>query len=427
MNKILSSISLIALLISFAGTAFADFRLRQQVTMSAGGGEFTQERAVWVKDARERTESRFITDDERVSQMMPQIAEVRQCDLRQTLKINDRSKKYFIEPFYETNDKPLPPVQPSTKTEVRKGGTVTWEYTITDTGERRQMFGLTARRLIIKQLAETSKDSCQGESRVSMEEDGWYVYLMPETARCMIDLPRGEGRGPTEKCRDKLTLKGAFRYPGMMLEGTTKMTDLLKNDTMTSSVKTLELSKATLEMSLFEIPAGYAEVNSEQSLMSIPAGNMMTGGIFNSSGAKTSDKKAVAVDFFAGSLSKINQNEMRQYLARKVSTSRTEGVVVISQNDITSGAYAYVVGVEIKSAKESGASKIGGLFGKVTGNTEVARLGKSEAEIVVTLYDKDGKTVLATGTAKEKTDGTADDAVRAAIDKAILPILAQMK
>lgn len=421
MEKVFSLISLFALSLTLASTAFADFKLRQQITMSARNESFTQERAIWVKGARERTENKFT--DERMAQMMSQIAEVRQCDLRQSLKINDRTKRYLIEPFYETNDKPLPSVQPTTKTETVKG-TVNWTYTLTDTGERQQMFGLTARRLIVKQLAETSKDSCQGESKMSMTEEGWFVYLLPENADCMIDLPRGKGR-ETTKCRDSLIMKGKIQYPGMMLEGTTKMIDLLKNDEFSTSVKTLELSKATLEMSLFEIPIGYTEVNSEQSLMSGGMGNILGGGSTNSN--SQSNKKSVAIDFFSGNVSKINQPNLRQYVAQKVSANGANGILVSSQNDIASGAFQNVIGVEIKSVKESGASKIGGLFGKVTGNNEAAKLGKSEAEIIITLYDKDGKTVLASGTAKEKTDGKADDAVKAAIDKALAQILPKLK
>ena len=289
MKTVLRSFYLILLVFSLSETLLADFTLRQQITMEVGKDGFTQERSVWVKGTRERTENKFVTEDERMAQMMPQIAEVRQCDLSQTLKINDRSKRYLIEPFYEIDDKPLPSVQPSKITVVEKGGTINWTYTLTDTGERRQMFGLTARKLIIKQLTETSKDSCQGISKMSMTEEGWFVYLIPENARCMIDLPRGEG-SQTEKCRDKFIRKGAFQYPGMMLEGTTKMVDLLKNDEMTSSVKTLELSNATLEMSLFEIPMGYSEVNSEQSLMSFGMGSPIGGGSTKPTESKTNAK-----------------------------------------------------------------------------------------------------------------------------------------
>jgi hypothetical protein len=422
-----SFLCLISMFLSLTPTAFADFKLRQQTTMEAGGGEsFTMERAIWVKGMRERTENKFA--DERMSQMIPQIAEVRQCDLRQTLRINDRSKKYLIEPFYDSSDKPLPPVQASTKTDTFKSGTVTFTTTLTDTGERRQMFGLTARHLIIKRLAESTKDSCDGESRMSTEEDGWFVYLVPENANCQVDLPRGERR-ETSTCRNKVIMKGPLGYPGMMLEGTTKMIDLLKKSEMKTSIKTLDLSKATLEMSLFEIPAGYSEANSEQSLMSM--GNLMgnmTGMMNGSTTGKTpSSRKSVAVDFFSGSVSKINQPNLRQFVASQVSGSGANAVLIASQNDITSGAYQNVIGVEIKSVKESGASKIGGLFGKVTGTDDAAKLGKSEVEVIVTLYAGDGKTVIATGTAKEKVDGKADDAAKAAIEKALGQVLGKLK
>lgn len=411
---------------------FADFKLRQQVKTGTGKDGFTQERAVWVKGARERSENKIITDDERMAQMMPVIAEIRQCDLRQTLKINDRVKKYFIVPFADNEDEPLPPVTPSTKTETQKGGTVTSTYSLTDTGERRQMFGLSARHLIIKQTMESSKDSCGGENATSVTEDGWYVFLQPETAKCPVNLPRYDR---TERikpsCRDRFIQKGAPQNPGMMLEGTTTIADLIRKTEVTTSVKTLDLSKAELEMSLFETPAGYSLADSEQSLMAIDYGSM-TGDVFNTSKsqptiATQSNKKSVAINFFTGQVSKIDQANVRQYLAQQISAAGANGVLVSSPSDFISGTYANVIGIEVKSVKESGAAKIGGLFGKVTGNTDAAKLGKSEAEIVITLYDKDGKTVVASGTAKEKVDGKADDAVKAAIDKALAQILPKLK
>lgn len=433
MKKTIATVLVLAIA---ATPLFADFKLRQQVTTGSGKDGFTQERAIWVKGARERRENKIVTDNPQMAAMMPVIAEVRQCDLRQTLKVNDRAKKYTIVPFADFEDKPLPSVRPSTTTETRTGGTLTSTYTLTDTGERRQMFGLNARHLIIKQTMESSKDSCGGESGTSITEDGWYVYLQPETAKCPVDLPRNERteRRPIKpSCRDRYVTRGTPQNPGMMLEGTTTIADLIRKTEVTTSVKTLDLSKAALEMSLFEIPTGYSLADSEQSLMSINYGDM-TGGYPNQpTGAPTtptatqSNRKSVAVNFFSGQVSKIDQPALRQYLAQQISAAGANGVVVASTGDAASGSYANVIGVEIKSVKESGAAKIGGLFGKVTGNTDAAKLGKSEAEIVITLYDKDGKTVVATGTAKEKTDGKADDAVRAAIDKALASVLPKLK
>lgn len=425
-------------IIMAATPIFADFKLRQQVTTGMGKDTFTQERSIWVKGARERSENKIVTDEAQMAAMMPVIAEVRQCDLRQTLKMNDRAKKYFIVPFArlaDAEDKPLPSVRPSTTTETQKGGTLTSTYTLTDTGERRQMFGLNARHLIIKQTMESSKDSCGGESGTSITEDGWYVYLQPETAKCPVDLPRNqrtERRDIKPSCRDRYVTRGTPQNPGMMLEGTTTIADLIRKTEVTTSVKTLDLSKAALEMSLFEIPVGYALADSEQSLMSINYGDM-TGGVYSpptgmptTPTATQSNRKSVAVNFFSGQVSKIDQPALRQYLAQQISAAGANGVVITSPADAASGAYANVIGVEIKSVKESGAAKIGGLFGKVTG-TDAAKLGKSEAEIVITLYDKSGASVVATGTAKEKVDGKADDAVRAAIDKALASILPKLK
>ncbi len=184
-------------------------------------------------------------------------------------------------------------------------------------------------------------------------------------------------------------------------------------------------------MSLFEIPAGYSLVDSEQSLMSISFGDL-SGGVFGPTNTQPvntptqSKKKSVAINIFAGQVSKIDQPALRQYIAQQISSS-ANGVLVTSPVDIASGVYENVIGIEVKSVKESGAAKIGGLFGKVTGNTDAAKIGKSEAEIVMTLYDKNGTIVIASGTAKEKVDGKADDAVKAAIDKALSQIMPNLK
>ena len=79
------------------------------------------------------------------------------------------------------------------------------------------------------------------------------------------------------------------------------------------------------------------------------------------------------------------------------------------------------------AVKESGASKIGGLFGKVTGSEDAAKLGDSEAEIVVTVFGKDGKTAVASSPASAKVKGKPTDAVKAAIDQVLSGLLARIK
>ncbi len=196
----------------------------------------------------------------------------------------------------------------------------------------------------------------------------------------------------------------------------------------TQTLETLELSKAPLDQALFEIPTGYKDVDSETELM-MGMGDMMDMSAKTMIGGseKPSNLKTVAIDFFSGNASKVNQDELRSYISSKISAAGMSGFAVNSQADITSGKFVNVIGVELKKIKESGGAKIGGLFGKITGNSDAARLGESEAEIVITIYGKDGKTVIATATDTEKIKGTPNDAVKAAIDKIIGGLLQKIK
>ena len=103
------------------------------------------------------------------------------------------------------------------------------------------------------------------------------------------------------------------------------------------------------------------------------------------------------------------------------------GFAINSQSEIAGGTFEYIIGVEIKKVKESGAAKIGGLFGKITGSDDSSKLGNSQAEIVISIYGKDGKTVIATSPASVEIKGKANDAVRAAIDQVIGSLLSKVK
>ena len=137
--------------------------------------------------------------------------------------------------------------------------------------------------------------------------------------------------------------------------------------------------------------------------------------------------KTVAIDFFSGSTSKIDQNELRGLISSRLSAAGISGYAVTSQADLISGNFANVVAVDIEKAKESTGAKIGGLFGKVTGTGGASKAGDSEATISITLYAQDRKTVVATATATEKVKGSTNDAVKAAIEKALPAIIAKLK
>jgi hypothetical protein len=194
-------------------------------------------------------------------------------------------------------------------------------------------------------------------------------------------------------------------------------------------IETTELSKATLDPALFDIPNAFAEVDSMQELNS-KRGPIDTSAktVFNDSGkGPKGNVKTIAIDFFSGSASKLDQNELRGYISSKITAAGMSGFPINSQSELVSGNFANVIGVEIIKIKESGASKIGGLFGKVTGAEDAAKVGTSSAEIVVTIYGKDGKAVVATSPARAEVKGKGSDAVKAAIDQVIGGLLSKVK
>ena len=115
------------------------------------------ESTVYVKGMRKRTESGAMMG-------MTQPITIEQCDLQRTIKINDKKKLYYIDSFYKVreeiidedepvNKKPAPVVKEKTpKTTPEKGGVITIYYSIRDTGERKKMYGLTARHVWTTQL-----------------------------------------------------------------------------------------------------------------------------------------------------------------------------------------------------------------------------------------------------------------------------------
>jgi hypothetical protein len=425
--------TLISLLIIFitSPTAFADYKITQKTTVEGVGSTVT----VYAKGVRIRRETKTEMDDPEVAAMMAQMmpgmnsAEIYQCDLKQNITINDQKRAYFID-YYDWTS--LTPEQkkrfPNTKMVIK--GTMNVSGTVTDSGRRQQMFGLTARWLKYVMTTEISADSCEGKASVRSEQEGWFADLQLDRETCPIP-PTPDTKGG---CRPKLII-GPMQDPGFFLEGTTKM---FENNKLQGTFKyeTLAVSKTPLDQALFEIPKAYAEVESLYQLttagdVSNTAGTVDRIG-WNSDGGtgfntgKKDAGKTVAIDFFSGNVSKIDQDMLRGYIAQKLSAAGMNGVAVSGRADITSGNFGSVIGVRIVKVKESGASKIGGLFGKVTGSDDATKLGESEAEIVMDIYGSDGKTVVASSPASAKIKGTSNDAVKAAIDQAIVPLVAKI-
>ena len=153
---------------------------------------------------------------------------------------------------------------PSGKTFVIESETV-------DTGERKEIFGQTARHLITREKRTGGPENCYGGNS-EYEMDGWYIDYdaLPSWRRLRdagvvttyLPLPHGDG------CYDKVEAHRTGPATGFaLLLKTTSKAEFLQPDktwrtyTGGSEVKVVEFTRAPLDPALFQVPAGFHKVD----------------------------------------------------------------------------------------------------------------------------------------------------------------------
>ena len=231
-----------------------DFKIRQRMST---GGVSSAESLLYIKGQRMRTE-------------MPGamgFTTIMQCDLKRTVTINENAKSYLITSTDGTStpgsvntgdgggaaaqqsSAAQPPAQP-------RGGLVNITNTITDTGERKEMFGFTARRIKTSMVKTASPEACDKDQK--LETDGWYIDFQyafecsTQTQKQQIPV-RPQQPGCKDEIRTKTVGTAKLGFP--LLLTTTIFQPDGRSTSMTQEV--LELSREPLAASLFDIPAGY--------------------------------------------------------------------------------------------------------------------------------------------------------------------------
>ena len=257
----LKTLSIIFCLVVLSVTAIADTKVKSRQT---SGGQ-TYENTSYIKGKRQRSETNG-----------GQMVTVTQCDLRRNITIMPATRTYLIQPYDQS------PGQPSTSpaanttasaTPTKKGGLVTSTVTTRDTGERKQMFGYTARHIITTMVMDSSPDACS-QTKMKMETDGWYI-----DAAFALDCDLGASYRPPQThgggggCRDRYETKqiGTAKKGYPVYE---KMTMFGPDgrESFSTITEVVEFSQATLDPSLFDVPEGYREVQDFASLYGAPAG-----------------------------------------------------------------------------------------------------------------------------------------------------------
>jgi hypothetical protein len=204
----------------------------------------------------------------------PHIVSITRCDLGQNFELNLDTREYTSAPY---------PPKAFTKEELKARGldtpvtyasdkpTVRIETTTIDTGERKEIFGRTARRVITTRKHTPLEGARSGSQE--MVTDAWYIdlsqriscdpkppegkqghaYLRATSGKQPVDRPEFVTIGEPERgfaLNSAMTVKSTFTTP----DGGTKDYD--------SKIEThvTQLEEGPLDPALFEIPPGFKHV-----------------------------------------------------------------------------------------------------------------------------------------------------------------------
>ncbi len=425
-------------------TVFAqNYKIKQTTTLADQKIEST----IYVKGSRKRTESGGMMG------MGADVATIEQCDLKRTVKVSDKKKQYFIEPFATTSGETVPTTAktPSAQTaKVTKGGTLTMTSSINDTGERKQMFGLTARHLKTSMKMESSADACS-PTNMQMETDGWYVDLPQFSCPfSMASNPMPYQRPAKSGCQDRTVVKetggGKLGFP---LQLTTSMNGG-ESGGFSQTIETLEFSKATLDDALFNVPASYTLAKQEQDLYGRPDFSaMMKGGQDSddedkpkSAGIKATPPPMPGMTMYSpkkpgvkriGVVAPTNPSgenvstaNLQSYLVQQLSVGNVEAVPVENESDAKMAKCDYILTSDFSKLKQSAASKVGGFLGKVT-NTDTSAAKSWDVQIDFLLIAlPDGRSATKSKTVT-KTSGNVDLVAQTALAMEASAVLAAIR
>jgi hypothetical protein len=246
-------LSILVLLSAVAALA-QDLHIKKSITV---GGNVVSTSETSIKGARERTTSQGPTGN---------TVTVRQCDLKRTLNLNEQAQTYLIvndplaEPPTKAGAKANAPVEPTS------GAYITETSTVTDTGERKTLYGYPVRHLKTKVTLKSSPNACTPTDE-RYDIDGWYADISKEFASCpQVLRPVGQIEGCTDPVIHHRSGSAKAGYP---LEEIITLHNGDGGDTEVG-IRVTEITKQAFDKALFDVPAGFREVQTEAALNAAP-------------------------------------------------------------------------------------------------------------------------------------------------------------
>ena len=408
-----------------------DFKITFKQSM--GSGQEMQSTTM-IKGLRERSETSMNVPGMPAG-MGAGMVTITECDLKRTIQLNDRARKYMVTPM-DSGDTEMPSTPSSggrsSGGPSRRGGVVTMTLNTVDTGERKEMFGFTARHLKQTMTSESSPDAC-AQNNMRMERDGWYINL-DYGLNCGPERPpQMPNNYPTGGCRDAYRVKHTgVTNLGYPLIETTTMFGANGSQGFTMTKEVIELSRQPLDAALFDVPAGYTEARTQQEMYAAPSmaemmnqnsgGNSIPNMPSNMSNPPAARAKVGVVEFNNKAKGSVSTDELRQQL---ITTLNGNGIDATALNASSASEAAmeakakgcsYILYTDISTLKApSTGKKIGGLLGRATG-VGGGETGKAEAKFDFRLVPVGSTSPKLQSSASGKED-TTDASVNAALQE----------
>jgi len=403
-----------------------DFKITIKTTMAGN----TSQGTTMIKGSRQRDETSVAMGQSQIT--------ITQCDMKRSIQINDSARKYVINSFApdegDTAGAGGGHAQGAAGS-AQKGGVVTMTINTVDTGERKEMFGFTARHLKRTTMMESGPGACS-QNKMKIENDGWYINL--EYGLACESASRPSQMGPTTQgCRDRYqyhrTGPATLGFP--LIETTTMYGDDGR-PTFTMMKEVVELSRQPLDAALFEIPAGYTQAASQQEMYGAPSMDQMMAQAREQAGqtstpagnpnmrelaAKAPAKAKVGVvEFNNKAKASVSTDSLRQQLIAVLNGNGIDAVALNASSaseaalEAKAKGCAYILYTDISTLKTaSTGKKLGGFLGKATGVTS-GDGGKSEAKLDYRLVAVDSTSPKLQSSAAAKEE-TAEASVNAAL------------
>jgi len=325
---------------------------------------------------------------------------LKQPDLKRTVQISRAANTYLLIPDGAPATPPAaaPPTAPP-----QTPGIVTVTTTIMDTGERKRMFGLEARRVRTVIDRQATPMACD-PSKQHVETDGWYVDLPPAAQPAGDTTPPP----PPATCVDeiKATQNGDAKALGFPIGYTTTITgDEGKPNVVAMEITELEITN--LDAALFDIPPGMTEAGNLGAL-SKAVSDANESRLAQQLTAPTTEVQKIPGVPLIGVMEVANKTTQQvetralrdrlvaQLVEQKINASPLAGAQPEVIQQATARGYDYVLVAEVTELK---VSKGGGLGGALKAASKLAggdtAQQPTEATLSIKLVQPDGKSKLA--------------------------------